>query len=698
MQRRLVENLSSDGYTLVICEKPDAARRVSEALSGKVCRGSLVDGVTVFRFRLGSEDFVVCAAQGHLYSVSDPFEERVVYPVFDSEWYPLGSVRKGGAGADRRIAVIKKLSEGASRFVNACDFDAEGETIGFNIMKYACRGREEGALRAKFSTLTREELVEAFRAARPQQGQGLARAGRARHFVDFVWGINLSRALSQSAFGSGRRYRTVSIGRVQGPTLKFLAERECTVQAFVPIPFWRVDGVFEGEGCRFVASYSEERIETRSEAEKVRDACTGREGVVSAMNRNVVLAPPLPPFSIGDLQKEAYRAFGFSPSRTLQIAERLYLGALISYPRTGSQKLPQSIDFKGILRGLQGLTTYSKEAEGLLSGELRPAEGTKVDQAHPAIHPTGEHPRRSLEPSESKVYDMVVRRFLSVFAPAAKRQVVSMTVVVEGREFKLKGSVTIYLGWMKYYGRYWSTRDTEVPRLSRGDRLRTAEVRVEEKFRERPARYNQSTLLEKMEDEKIGTKATRADTIATLLARGYAEGENLVMTGLGLSVTEIMERHAPSIVTTELTRKIEERLGGVEEGKEDDRNLIRETVRLVSEQLVDLRSNLDSVGREIEEALETDVVAADLLGVCPICRTGSLRVVRSKKTGKRFAGCTNYLAGCRASAPLPQRGELRKTEKPCQRCSWPVVHVVGGRSIWRLCINPNCPSKAESKG
>jgi DNA topoisomerase-1 len=694
----VVESLNSGGYTLVICEKPDAARRVSEALSGGACRGSLVDGVTVFRFRSGSEDFVVCAAQGHLYSVSDPFGERNVYPVFDSEWYPLGSVRKGGASADKRIAVIARLSEGASRLVNACDFDAEGETIGFNIIRYACGGREEEALRARFSTLTREELVEAFRAAQPRSGWGLARAGRARHFVDFAWGINLSRALSQSALGSGRRYRTVSIGRVQGPTLKFLAERERAVQEFVPTPFWRVDGVFEGDGCRFVAAYSKERIETRSEAEEVRDACVGREGVVSAMNRKVVLVPPLPPFNVGDLQKEAYRAFGFSPKRTLQIAERLYLGALISYPRTGSQKLPPSIDFKGILRGLQGLAAYSKEAGELLGGELRPAEGTKVDQAHPAIYPTGERPRRSLEPSESKVYDMVVRRFLSVFAPPAKRLIVSMNVVVEGHEFKLRGSTTVYSGWMKYYGRYWSTKDAEVPRLNQGDRLKAVEVRVKEKFGERPARYNQSSLLEKMEDEKIGTKATRADTIATLLARGYAEGEKLVTTGLGLSVVEIMERHAPSIVTTELTRKVEEKLGAVEEEKEDGRDLIRETVRSVSEELVDLRSNAESVGREIEGALETSVATAYVLGVCPVCRTGRLRVVRSKKTGKRFAGCTNYSAGCRASAPLPQRGELRRTERPCQRCSWPVVYVVRGRSPWRLCINPNCSSKAESKG
>jgi DNA topoisomerase-1 len=343
------------------------------------------------------------------------------------------------------------------------------------------------------------------------------------------------------------------------------------------------------------------------------------------------------------------------------------------------------------------VAAYSKEAEELLKGKLRPAEGIKDDRAHPAIHPTGEHPRRPLEPSELKVYDMVVRRFLSTFAPAAKRQTVSMTVAVEEHEFKLRGSTTIYPGWTKYYSRYWSTKDVEVPRLNQGDRIRAAEVRVEEKFRERPVRYNQSSLLEKMEDEKIGTKATRAEVIATLLSRGYAEGENLVVTGLGLSVVEIMERHAPSIVTTELTRRIEERLEAVEEGKEDGRNLIRETVRSISEQLIDLRSNAESVGREIGGALETNAAMAGLLGVCPVCKTGRLRVIRSKKTGKRFAGCTNYSVGCRASAPLPQRGELRKTEKQCQRCFWPVVSVVRERGTWRLCINPNCPARAEGK-
>ncbi|MDE1854654.1 MAG: DNA topoisomerase I, partial [Thaumarchaeota archaeon] len=196
------------------CEKPDAARRVADALSGGSSRVMTVDGASAYAISRGGEEFVVCSAQGHLYAVSDASEERTVYPVFDLEWYPSNLVDEDDAGAGRRIAAIKKLSAGASRFVNACDFDVEGETIGYNLLRYACGGKEKTALRAKFSTLTEDDLRRAFDGLEPPSGQGLARAGRARHSIDFVWGVNLSRALSQSALGWGHRYKTVSIGRV----------------------------------------------------------------------------------------------------------------------------------------------------------------------------------------------------------------------------------------------------------------------------------------------------------------------------------------------------------------------------------------------------------------------------------------------------------------------------------------------------
>lgn len=681
------------GYTLVICEKPDAARRVSDALSGGSSKSSLVDGTTVFNFSRGGEDFVVCSAQGHVYGVSDPSDERAVYPVFDIEWYSSDLVDEDSSNAAKRISAIKKLSAGASKFVNACDFDVEGETIGFNLLRYACGGKEVGALRAKFSTLTEEDLVKAFGDLKPQQGQGLARAGRARHAIDFVWGVNLSRALSQSALGSGHRYRTVSVGRVQGPTLGFLVQREREIREFVPLPYWKVSGIFEKDGKRFSASYSKERVETKTLGQKVREDCIGKEAVAAAVRRSIAQVGPPVPFNIGDLQKETYRAFGYAPNRTLQIAERLYLGALISYPRTGSQRLPPSINYRRILQGVGKLSEYSAHAAELLKTEPKPVQGAKSDAAHPAVHPTGDRPRRTLDASEASIFDLVVRRFLAAFGPSARRELVDVSLKVGEHEFKLSGGRTVFPGWTKYYGRYAGYRDVELPPVVEGDRFRVVDVPVEEKFEQRPPRYNQSSLLEKMEKEGIGTKATRADIIGTLVGRGYASGESMEVTDLGLSVVETMARYAPSIMSTELTRNIEERLEAVEVG-EKETPLLRETVRSIADQLAELSANEEAVGKELDSALMNTVAKSFVLGVCPVCKTGQLKIVRSKATRKRFVGCSNY-PKCHASAPLPQKGTVKTTPKACEHCSWPVVYVLGSGRPWRLCVNTDCPGKKK---
>jgi DNA topoisomerase I len=683
------------GYTLVICEKPDAARRISDALSGGASGSSLVEGTTVYRFRRGQEEFVVCSAVGHVYGISDPLEERSVYPVFDVEWYSSDLVDEKSAGVARRIAAIRKLAAGASKFVNACDFDVEGETIGFNLLRYACGGREGAALRAKFSTLTQEDLLKAFDGLEVQAGQGLARAGRARHAIDFVWGVNLSRALSQSALSSGHRYRTVSVGRVQGPTLGFLERREREIREFVPVPYWKVGGVFKRDNRSLTAAYSREKVEAKALAEKVRTDCLGKEAIATAVRKSVVQVGPPVPFNIGDLQKEAYRAFGYTPSRTLQLAERLYLGALISYPRTGSQRLPPSINHVGIMRGIGKIPEYSSDAAELLKGELKPVQGPKSDAAHPAIHPTGETPKRALDASESAVFDLVVRRYLAAFGPSARREIADASLAVQGHEFRVGGGRTVFSGWMKYYGRYTGYRDVELPSVSEGDRFLTAEVTVEEKFEQRPSRYNQSSLLEKMEREEIGTKATRAEIIATLVGRGYVSGESMEVTDLGLAVVETMAKYAPSVVGTGLTREIEGKLESVEGGSGEEAVLLRETVRTLAGQLAELSLNEEAVGREIDAAQMKTLARSFVLGRCPVCKNGELRIITSKKTRKRFVGCSNYSSGCRASAPLPQRGTVRTTNRACERCSWPIVYVLGSGRPWRLCVNPSCPGKRK---
>lgn len=687
------------GYTLVICEKPDAAWRVAEALSAGAPETFEVGGIRAFRL----EDecgrrYVVCAAAGHLYGISDTVKNRTVYPVLDLEWFPVGAKRDRAAkSVTSRIRAIRTLSEGADAFVNACDFDIEGETIGYNILRYAAGGREVSALRAKFSALTKEEVVEAFRDDRLGSTEGLARAGRLRHVIDFIWGVNLSRALSES-LRTGYSFRTLSIGRVQGPTLDFIVEREVDIRTFVATPYWKVRGRFRKDGVVFEAGYSSlPTLSTRRSAEEVKGACEGHDGVVSLVARRTFNQRPPPPFNLADLQKEAYRLFGYAPGRTLQIAERLYLGAMISYPRTGSQRLPK-LDLRVLLSKIAAIPGYSDAvSEVVSSGSLHPTEGQGTDPAHPAIYPTGESARRPLALEERKVLDLVVRRFLSCFAEDAVREASSVEVLVGEHAFKMEETRILVPGWMKIAaeGRLLDSASTIASALREGDCVDVKAIETEEHLRAHPTRYNQATLLEKMEEEKIGTKATRADVISTLLDRGYVVGEMLVPTELGFALIEAMREHCPQIISTRLTREIETQLEKIERSGESGLEFFERTLSSLVTQVGEVRLHEAEIAGRMRGSVSEGPLGRTVLGGCPMCKEGKLWVVRSRKSGKRFVGCTNYAKGCRASAPLPQRGTIKAASKPCSSCGWPVVYIRLGRRPWRLCVNDRCPRKVN---
>jgi DNA topoisomerase I len=687
----------SSRYTLVICEKPDAARRVAEALSATAPVSFNVGGVLAFRLEdAGGKKYVVCAALGHLYGVSDTVKDRGVYPVFDLEWFPIGAIdEKAPRQAASRIRAIRSLSEDASEFVNACDFDIEGETIGYNILRYACGGKEGSASRAKFSTLTREEILDAFRESNLGSGSNIAMAGRLRHSIDFLWGINLSRALTES-LRTSYSFRMMSVGRVQGPTLSFIVEREIDVRTFVPTPYWNLTGSFRKGDSTFEAEYSSvPTVPTKRAAESVKAACEGRDGVVSKVTKSVFKQRPPPPFNLTDLQKEAYALFGYAPSKTLRVAERLYLDAMISYPRTGSQKLPK-IDYGSLLSKIAAIPGYAILVEELFPLEgLRPSEGDKTDSAHPAIYPTGEA-RATMGVDEKRILDLVIRRFLSCFEEDATREAVSATILVGDEGFKVSGTKVISPGWLKFHAA-GQTRPTGAafPSIRQGDSVRTEIVRVKEKFRSCPPRFNQSSLLEKMGMEEIGTKATRADIISTLLHRGYVSGESLVPTELGFSLVETLREHCPQIISTRMTREIERQLELIENSGGDGSEFFEEVLSSLLKQVEGLKSHENEIAGRLRSSVAESAIAQTVLGNCPMCKEGKLRMIRSYKTGKRFVGCTNYPRGCSASAPLPQRGSLKPTQKPCGYCGWPVVYVRTGRRPWRLCVNSLCPHKVN---
>jgi len=688
-------------YTLIITEKPDAASRIASALDadGKALRKT-ESGVPYYTAKR-SGDIVVVPALGHLYTVSGKKKTGRSYPVFDFRWVPRYLAERGASRIRVWLKVISKLAENADRFIDACDYDIEGSIIGYSILKYACGGKEKVAQRMKYSTLTKEELEKSYSTPLGSLDFALIEAGLTRHEVDWLYGINLSRALTSAAKNYSGRYATLSTGRVQGPTLKFLETREKSIKCFVPTPYWNVKAKIKVGRRVLEAEYDKNPVETKAEAETVIEGCEGRDGETEHVEVKTFRQSPPFPFDLGSLQSEAYRLFRYTPMRTSSIAQRLYLAALISYPRTSSQKLPPEIGYKSILKKLGRVTEYRRDAGELLGKPvLKPNEGKKFDPAHPAIYPTGNLPEKRLNSAERRVWDLVVRRFMAVFAEPAMVQSVKVTVNINGNRFQLNRRRTLEDGWIRFYAPYFKSADAVLPSMEEGQKVGVKRMVLEDKFTAPPARYNPSSLLKQMEKEEIGTKATRAGIIQTLNNRKYTRDERIVVTGLGLEVVDVLNEYCPAVVSLELTRKLEERMNCIQQGNETRENVLQDTIEILKPVTEQLKEKEREIGERLSRALMESRLEERLVGACPACKNGKLVIIRSKTSGKRFVGCTNYFEGtCKTSFPLPQKGTVKPTGKTCKSCGCPMVLVwMGGKRPWNLCINPSCPTKKKTRG
>lgn len=677
--------------TLVVCEKPDAARRIAESLGGKVLRRTK-RGLPVYEVTRPDETIYVCSALGHFYTVDQKEgATRKAYPVWDLTWKPRHLVERGQERLRTWIDQISQLSRRADRFVNACDYDIEGSVIGAMILKYACNRAHLNARRMKFSTLTTRELREAYANSSAELDVPLVNAGMCRHEVDWMYGINLSRALTTSALEHGEAYSTLSTGRVQGPALGFVVDREEQISCFVPIPYWTIETTIRVGDSMVNAEYEKEKIATKEQADKVVAECTGEKGVVTNVESRRSISPPPPPFDLSTLQSEAYRHLGLRPSHTLSIAERLYLDALISYPRTSSQKLPPSIGYREILEKLSSLGEYAKKISGILSSpSLSPIQGQKTDPAHPAIYPTGDTPPRQLQPRELKVYDLIVRRFMAAFGTPAERQSEKVSIAVKGHLFYLKGTRGVAKGWIELYEPYAQTMEEPLPPLRLGQTVQITNIASIERLTQPPPRFNPSSLLRLMEAENIGTKATRANIIDTLYDRGYIVGERMSPTPLALSVIKILRKYCPKIIETSFTRELEEKMEAIELGREQRERVLIEAIEHLRPAMEELEAKTAELGAELGRTIrETRVAQATLSTPCPECGS-RLVVVRNRRTGKRFIGCAGrWKEGCTFSLPIPQLGELVLLSKSCAICGFQLVMVKArGRRPFVSC--PRC--------
>jgi len=347
---------------LIIAEKPNAAKKIAEALAdGKVTKNNQ-NGAPYYNIRHDGDSIIVACAVGHLYTVA-PKKRSYHYPQFDILWTETSKVDKKASFSKKYVKTLKELSKACDKFTVATDFDIEGEVIGFNVVKHICKQKD--ANRMKFSTLTKSDLVEAYQNKQKTLDWGQAKAGLTRHELDWYYGINLSSAL-MSAVKKAGSFKVLSSGRVQGPALKLLCDKEKEIQAFKPEPYWQI---------QLLGKLKQEPIEAWHEGDKIFDQKRADDIIEKTKDPKAVVkkkdvsqfnqAPPFP-FDLTSFQIECYRVHRISPKETLSIAQELYSGGFISYPRTSSQKLPAKLGFKKILADLARQSEYAELSKKLL--------------------------------------------------------------------------------------------------------------------------------------------------------------------------------------------------------------------------------------------------------------------------------------------------------------------------------------------
>lgn len=671
--------------TLLVAEKPKVAARMAQALGDYDVEKNY--GVKNYRLDTDRGEVIIAPAVGHMFTLEQKDGEWT-YPVFDIEWVPSFESDDGADYIKKYVNNMQKMAEEADEFINGCDFDVEGSVIGYNAIMMACGGDEDRMKRMKFSTLTNDDLREAFDDLN-EFDRYQTEAGLTRHVMDWYYGINLSRAL-MIAVKSQDRYQSLSTGRVQGPALKIAADREREIQAFEPDDYWELYLVAAG----MEAQHQEDRFWDEDAVDAVLATVQGNDAVVEDISRRQYKHNPPNPFNLTDLQNEAYSQFNISPKKTQQLAQGLYESSLISYPRTSSQQLSPKIGYEDILSKLKKQDKYEDKAQTVLDmSSITPRNGKKEDEAHPAIHPTGNSPGKGLSKQERKIYDLVVKRFMATFGRPAKRESLTLELVVEGEAFDAKGKRTLQRNWYDLYDPYVRTKEIELPDVEEGQHIPVEEFRKEDKETQPPKRYTQSSLISALEDEDLGTKATRANIVENLYNRKYIQESSIEVTDLGMAVIESLEEHCPDILSPELTRAFEKQMDSIRSGEQTRDDVLKGARESLQDILATFKEHEEDIGKGLIDAVDTTRKKERQLGPCGECEDGTLRMI--KTNNGRFVGCSNY-PDCENSFPLPHDGKIESLDEQCDTCGTPRIKVIRkGKRPYDMCIDPDCATKDD---
>ncbi|NDD37402.1 MAG: DNA topoisomerase III [Verrucomicrobia bacterium] len=544
------------GKALIIAEKPSVAGDIAKALGGftKDKSGEFYESPT----------HIISSAVGHLLELGVPEEHDIKKGKWTFTHLPhipprfaLNPIEKSADRLKGLQRLIKRKD--VDTLINACDAGREGELIFRRITEFT--KAKQPIQRLWLQSMTAASIRDGFAQLRSDASmRPLADAAESRAEADWLIGINGTRAMTAFNNKTGG-FNLTTVGRVQTPTLAILVEREAKIRKFVARDYWEVLGTFDAkagqyEGRWFDEKYQKnsakdadseikaERLWTKEQADALRAKCLGKPGIVTEESKpSTQLSPGL--YDLTTLQREANGRFGFSAKNTLGLAQALYeKHKVLTYPRTDARALPEDYipTVKKTLDSLRDLAGYSGPAEKILTSDwVRPNKrifnNAKISD-HFAIIPTGVLPKGLSEP-EQKLYDLVTRRFLAVFFPAAEFLETTRITRVEGEPFKSAGKVLVKAGWLEVYGKEAAT-DDDTPSLvpvQQGEQVKTADVVVKGSQTKPPARYTEATLLgamesagklveddelrEAMSERGLGTPATRAAIIEGLIYEQY---------------------------------------------------------------------------------------------------------------------------------------------------------------------------------
>ena len=623
---------------LIIAEKPSVAGDIARALGGFARKGDYYE----------SDAYVLSSAVGHLLELVLPEE----YDVKKGKWsfarlpvipphFDLSPIERSQERLNLLLRLIKRKD--VTSLINACDAGREGELI-FRYLVQHARAKKP-IERLWLQSMTQQSIRDGFSRLRPDRELlPLADAAKSRSEADWLVGINGTRAMTAFNSKEGGFYLT-TVGRVQTPTLAILVEREDKIRAFTSRDYWEVHARFgakagEYSGRWFDPAFKKdddaerkpERIWQAADAAAVVAACRGKSGTAAEETKPATQLSPLL-FDLTSLQREANGRFGFPARMTLSLAQALYeKHKVLTYPRTDSRALPEDYlaTVKETLKSLGEADAFSKFARQILKqGWVKPNkrifDNTKISD-HFAIIPTAQAPRH-LNEAEQKLYDMVVRRFLAVFFPAAEYlQTVRITRVGE-HQFKTEGRVLQSAGWLAVYGRTTGDDGQNLPVITPDEKVAVLEVNEQANQTKPPPRYTEATLLSAMEgagklveDDELraameakglGTPATRAAIIEGLIREEYVnrEGRELVPTPKAFSLLFALHMlHIVELASPELTGEWEHKLKLIEAGKLTREEFMKQISALVKKVVAIIKTG------EIP-----DVVYATVPAPCPKC-------------------------------------------------------------------------------